>query len=60
MSDEPNSLPVAPSTPSREDATKGTERRAYAPPHLVALGSVRDLTLGKSGKKRDMGTPTQP
>jgi hypothetical protein len=34
-------------------------RREYVTPRLIPLGSVRDLTLGNSGKSHDVTTHTK-
>lgn len=36
-----------------ESTSPGAQRRAYHPPMLRRLGSVRDLTLGTGTKKPD-------
>lgn len=38
---------------------RGLERRPYAPPALVHLGDLREVTLGGSVGRADSGAPTR-
>jgi hypothetical protein len=52
-------LEPAMATPRRPERDGLTGRRRYRPPHLVALGDLRDVTLGGSVGRADSGAPTR-
>jgi hypothetical protein len=44
---------------ARRPTPRGLARRSFAPPALVHLGDLRDVTLGGSVGRADSGAPTR-